>query len=309
MTSRPTDISRRALLAGAAAAPLAGGLAKPASAGAPMLGAKNAAFHRIALGDFEVTTLLASTREFDNPQSIFGLNATPEDFRAASADANIPADRVQFFFTPSVVNTGAELILFDTGLSAKGTTAALAEAGYSPEQIDTVVITHMHGDHIGGLMDKDTPTYVNARYVTGAVEFDAWDRSGNKTFESRMRPLAEQTEFIGAGDSVASGVTGLEAFGHTGGHMIYMLESGGRQLLLGADFANHYVWSLAYPDWQVKFDQDKEMAVRTRREILAMLATDKIAMIGYHMPWPALGYVETRGDGFRYVPHSYQMML
>ena len=310
MSDTAFNMSRRAMLAGAAAMPIVGAFPSSSLAGAPMLGTKNALFNRIALGDFEVTTILAATSSFKNPQNIFGLNATQEAFEAASAAANIPTDKVQFFFTPTVVNTGSELILFDTGLSAKGTTAALAEAGYSPDQIDTVVITHMHGDHIGGLTTKDgTPTYRNARYLTGATEFDAWGKTGNKTFEKKMRPLAEKTTFIKGGDAVASGITGMDAFGHTGGHMTFMLESGGKQVLLGADFANHYVWSLAYPDWQVKFDQDKELAAKTRRDILAMLTADKMAMIGYHMPWPALGYVESREDGYRYVPQSYQMML
>jgi len=309
MTTTAKDMSRRTLLASAAAMPIAGAFSTPSLAGAPMLGTKNALYHRVALGEFEVTTILASTRNFPDPHNIFGLNASKEDFDAASEAANIPADKVQFFFTPTVVNTGSELILFDTGLSAKGTTAALAEAGYAPDQIDTVVITHMHGDHIGGLMAGDAETYINARYITGGAEFDAWGKTGNKTFDKKMRPLAEKTTFIKGGGAVASGITGLDAFGHTGGHMTYMLESGGKQLLLGADFANHYVWSLAYPDWQVKFDQDKELAVKTRRDILGMLAADKLPMIGYHMPWPALGYVETRGSGYHYVPHSYQLML
>ncbi len=309
MTRKISNISRRAMLAGAAAMPLAGGFSAGAFAGAPMLGAKTARFNRIALGGFDVTTILAASRRIPDPQNIFGLNVTAQDFAAASAGAHIPADMTRFFFTPTVVNTGAELILFDTGVSAGGTVAALTEAGYTPDQVDVVVITHMHPDHIGGLMIDGAPTYPNARYVTGAVEFDAWDMSGNETFEAQMRPLAERTEFITDGDAVASGITAMDAFGHTPGHMTYMLESDGKQLLLGADFANHYVWSLAYPDWQVRFDQDKDMAALTRRRILDMLSADKLPMVGYHMPWPGIGFVQTRGDGFHYVPHSYQLIL
>ena len=88
-----------------------------------------------------------------------------------------------------------------------------------------------------------------------------------------------------------------------------MVESEGQQLVLGADFANHYVWSLAHPDWEVRFDMDKAAAAATRRRILGMLAADRIPFIGYHMPFPALGFVETRGDGFHYVPASYQFVM
>ena len=194
-------------------------------------------------------------------------------------------------------------------LTRRAALAALADAGYAPEDVTIVVITHMHGDHIGGLMNGDTPTYPNASYVAGQVEFDAWVSRENEGFEQNVRPLADKMTFIGDGGSVASGITGMAAFGHTPGHMAYMLESGGEQVLLMDDTANHYVWSLAYPDWEVKFDMDKQAAAATRRNLLGMVAADRIPLIGYHMPFPGLGYVETRGEGFHYVPASYQMML
>ncbi|MEY8827433.1 MBL fold metallo-hydrolase [Sedimentitalea sp. XS_ASV28] len=303
-----TRLTRRAALAGAAALPFAAAAVRTHAA-APMMGASNPPYNRFRLGEFDVTTILAGTRTVGDPQNIFGMNVSPEAFKEVSDAAHIPTDQAQFFFTPTIVNTGAELVLFDTGLSAEGTTAALAAAGYTPDMIDVVVITHMHGDHIGGVTNGDAPTFPNARYVTGSAEFDAWSAMGNDTFDAKMKPLAEQTTFIPGGADVTGGITAMEAFGHTPGHMAYLLDSGGSQLLIGADFTNHYVWSLAYPDWEVKFDMDKEMAARTRRKILGMLATDGLPMIGYHMPWPAVGYVETRGDGFHYVPHSYQLML
>ena len=302
-----THVTRRSLLVSAAAMPVAA--AFPAFAEAPMLGAATARFNRVKLGGFEVTTLLAGTMTRPDPHSIFGLNASDQEFAVAARSANIPTDAAQFFFTPTVVNTGAELVLFDTGLNAEGITGALAEAGYTPDQIDVVVITHMHGDHIGGLMDGDTPTFPNARYVTGAVEFDAWAAQGNDTFEAKMRPLAEQTAMIEDGANGFAGHTAMAAFGHTPGHMVHMIESEGKSLLLAADFANHYVFSLARPDWEVSFDMDKTKAAETRKRLLDMLATDKIPFVGYHMPWPGTGYVERDGDGFRYQPTSYQLML
>jgi len=302
-------LNRRTLLAGGATLPLVTFSGAAGHAAAPMQGAGMPRFNRFMLGKFEVTTLLAGTRTVPEPQNIFGMNASTEEFAAASRAAFLPTDKAQFFFTPTLVNTGTELILFDTGLNAAGISDVIRAAGHTPDQIDLVVITHMHGDHIGGLMGEDGVTFTNARYVTGAVEFNAWSAMDNDGFEAKVRPLTDRMTLIGDGDDVAPGITAMAAFGHTPGHMTYMLESEGRALLLAADFANHYVWSLAHPDWEVKFDMDKVAAAATRHKLLDMLATDRIPFIGYHMPWPGTGFVDRRQGGYAYVPTSYQLML
>jgi len=132
--------------------------------------------------------------------------------------------------------------------------------------------------------------------------------AGNDGFDTAVRPLAEKMTFLATGDDVRGGITAVDAAGHTPGHMAYMIESGGTQLLLMADTANHYVWSVEHPDWEVRFDADKAAAAATRRRLFGMAATDGIAILGYHMPFPAVGYVEEAGDGFRWTAHSYQLM-
>ncbi len=303
-------LSRRQAIFAGAALPLLPVLgAAPAAAKAEKQGASSPLFNRFALGGFEITTLLVGTSTADKPQEIFGLNASAEDFAAASAAAFLPTDKVQFFFTPTLVNTGAELVLFDTGLAPEGIVAALAAAGITPDQVDTVVLTHMHPDHIGGLQGPGGATFANARYVTGAAEHNYWKASPNDAFTAQVAPLNDQITYVDDMGSVTSGITAMMAAGHTPGHMIYMLESEGKSLAITADTANHYIWSLAKPDWEVQFDADKAAAAATRKAVFGMLAADKTPFIGYHMPFPALGYVEPAGDGFRYVPASYQMML
>lgn len=307
-----TALSRRQALMAAAALPLAPALMTgPALARAEMQGKSMTLFNRFALGRFEVTTLLAGTRTSDKPQETFGTNASPEEFAAAAAAAFLPADRTQNFFTPTLVNTEAELVLFDTGLSAEGTGAALAAAGISPDQVDVVVLTHMHGDHIGGLMGVDgtTPTFPNARYVTGALEHNHWSAAGNEGFDKTVKPLNDRITLLDDGGGVVSGITAMLAAGHTPGHMIYQLESDGQRLAITADTANHYVFSLQFPDWEVRFDADKAAAAATRKAVFGMIAADRIPFIGYHMPFPGVGYVEPKDAGFRFVPMSYQMML
>lgn len=302
------SFSRRQLLSAAVGVPLAAGLLSRAEPLYAKETPSNAIRHSFALGDFTVSTLLAGSRTVSNPHQIFGLNVDEDEFAKVSQSHFIPTDRAQFYFTPTVIQTGDQTVLFDTGLNAGGIAAALEAAGLSTDAIDVVVITHMHGDHIGGLTDENgAPTFANARYVTGQVEYDAWAKMDNEGFDSKVRPLAEKMSFVADGDSVVGGVSAVSAFGHTPGHMDYMLESAGQQLLVAADTANHYVWSLAFPDWEVKFDMDKAKAAESRRKIFGMLAADRIPFIGYHMPFPGLGFVDTRAEGgFHYVPASYQ---
>ena len=305
-------MTRRAALGSAAALPFATAAAPVLAAGAETR-ANSSIAKSFQLGNFTVTTLLDGSIPRNGAKDIFGGGASDEEFAQVSVENFIPADKVQFFFTPTLVNTGSELVLFDTGLGQGGIQAALADAGVTPDQIDVVVLTHMHPDHIGGMTTNDAATFTNARYVTAATEYDFWaaQDAGNRVGDlvaAKVTPLAGKMTFIGDGGEVASGITGMAAFGHTPGHMVYHLESNGQRLILTVDLANHYVWSFAHPEWGMSFDMDKAAATAARRNVLGLLAADKVPMIGYHMPFPAAGYVEARGDGFRYVPVSYQLM-
>jgi glyoxylase-like metal-dependent hydrolase (beta-lactamase superfamily II) len=305
-----TNFSRRTLLTTGAALPFAGLITSRARAEAPLMGASFARHRRFMIGDFEVTTILAGTTPREEPQGIFGMNVPAEEFAEVSRENFLSTEVSQFFFTPTVVNTGSELVLFDTGLNGPDTTAALQSAGYSADQIDVVVLTHMHGDHIGGMMTNGAPTFGNARYVTGQAEYDHWAAQGNEGFDANVRPMADRMTFLGDGDDAVPGITGMAAPGHTPGHMVYRLDSAGAGLVIFADLANHPVWSLARPDWEVRFDADKARAAESRRNILGMIAADRIPAIGYHMPFPAVGFVDTGTDGaeFRWVPAAGQLM-
>lgn len=172
------------------------------------------------VGDMRVTTLLDGTGQQENPQGIFGLNVSPEEFAAVSAENFIPADSFQGYFTPVLVEAGEDRILFDTGLGNGGIETALAEVGLVPADITHVVITHMHPDHIGGLYHDGAETFSNAAYIAGQVEYDFWtgpgaDNTLGQRIAAEVVPLAERMSFLGDGDTVRSGITGVEAFGHT----------------------------------------------------------------------------------------------
>lgn len=278
--------------------------------------------HGFKLGGFEVVVVKDGAFPSGVPGETFGTDQSPETVGDLLDRNFLPKDQFVNSFSPVLVNTGSDVVLFDTGFGegarAKGggrLVEGLTAAGYKPEDVSIVVLTHMHGDHIGGLMEGGKPAFPNARYVAGRTEYDFWvdparagtpAENGRKGVLANVQPLAEKTTFVEGGASVVSGITAEAAFGHSPGHMIYRLESEGRQLLLSADTANHFVLSLQRPDWEVKFDMDKAAAAATRKRVFDMVARDRLAFLGYHMPFPAVGYVEKLDTGYRFVPKAYQ---
>lgn len=319
-------VSRRNLMSGSAL--LIAGLSAPqimtraavAQTAEPVQDAP--AFRRLKVGDFQVITLLDGKRPGKGPHPTFGANQTPEAVAELMRENFLPETTFVNGFTPVLIDTGEERVLFDTGFGADGRANGLGQleanlkaAGYTPDQISIVVLTHLHGDHIGGLMNGETPAFPNARYVIGQTEYDFWtspDRAGTpaengaKAVNAKVKPLAEKATFIKPGDTVVPGIVSEEAFGHTPGHMIFQMESDGNRLVLTADTANHYVASLRRPDWEVVFDADKQRAAATRKRVFDQIATDRIPFIGYHMPFPSVGYIEKLDVGYRFVPASYQ---
>ena len=187
-----------------------------------------------------------------------------------------------------------------------------------PEQIDVVVLSHGHPDHIGGLLEDGKPLFPNARYLIGASEYDFWSAANHtgdlEKFASLFRdyvvPLADKTTFLKPGDEVASGIHAVEAYGHTPGHLGFRIEGGGKDLFFLGDCAHHHVASLARPDWYCVFDVDPEKGAQTRARILDMLASERIAVSAYHMPFPSIGYVERLSQhSYRWLPHTYQLDL
>jgi glyoxylase-like metal-dependent hydrolase (beta-lactamase superfamily II) len=326
MSMSATPITRRGLLAGSAAVtaamPLIAAHSAPASAQVPPLGPIRPAVYRVKLGEFEITTILDGAIQVDGPAGTFGVNQPEAEVKAFAAANLLPEAKMENSFTPIIVNTGREVILFDTGNGAArrpnaGKLAATLDiAGLSSDQVTAVVITHCHGDHIGGLMEGGNPTFSKARYFIGQAEYDFWsnkDRltgpteAGAKLVQSNVVPLAEKMTFLKPGQDIVTGITSIDLSGHTPGMLGFNVESGGKRLVIIADTANHAVRSIGRPDWHVRFDMDKEKGLATRNKTLDMLAADKVAFTGYHMPFPAVGFVEKNGDAFRWIAHTYQL--
>lgn len=283
----------------------------------PQAGTQRQSIYRFQLGGFEVTNLLDGFNPGRATHPTFAGNLPAETVHAHARANGVAPDKYEHVYVNTLVNTGKERVLFDTGngqgrdVNMGKLPELLVQAGTSPEQIDVVVLTHGHPDHINGLMTDGRPTFPNARYIFGEVEFEFWKKGENVREERKANrerfvqvavPLADKATFVKKEGEVVSGIRAIPTFGHSPGHMSYHVESEGQRLLIWADVSNNSIFSVQRPDWYGSFDDDKDAAVATRKRVFDMVATENLPVVGYHMPFPALGFVERAGAGYRWLP-------
>jgi glyoxylase-like metal-dependent hydrolase (beta-lactamase superfamily II) len=225
------------------------------------------------------------------------------------------------------VNTGDKLVLFDTGLgTAKGfgpTTGrqqkSMAEAGIKPEDIDAVVFSHAHIDHIGGVVDEhDKVLFPNAQFYIAQSDFDYWTDESKmggqwKDFVVHARknllPVRDRLVFYKDGQEFLPGIQALAAPGHTVGHHIFMISSEGKSFAYLGDLSHHPVLLMEKPRMEFSYDTDPKQAAESRVRMLDMLAANRIAVMSYHYPWPGIGHVVKTAEGFHFIPQPMQMIL
>ncbi len=319
--------TRRTVLAGAAAATLAP-LAVPSAAiaAAPPTQKQAPGWYRYKVGSFEITVVTDGANKFkfeDNHVT----NKKRDEVNAALAAAYYEKDMMTTPYNPVVVNTGAKLVVIDTGTSeanferSKGAAGQfqrnLAAAGIDRNAVDTVIISHYHGDHINGLLKPDKSlAFPNAEILVPAAEhkFFMDDSEMSRAPKGRMEGVFKGVRAVMTDDvlkrvktyepdkEIVTGITSVATNGHSWGHNSHVVASGSSKVFVQGDVTHVPFLFVRHPDWHVFYDQDPAMAEATRRRIYDMLVAEKMLVQGFHYPFPSLAYVEKSGSGYREIP-------
>jgi glyoxylase-like metal-dependent hydrolase (beta-lactamase superfamily II) len=317
-------LSRRSFLTGSALA--AGSLALPGPAGAvgPLAATQGPGVYRSKLGDYQITALYDGTW-FLPIDDKFVRNASGADVNRALAAGFLSPSILPITFTALLVNTGAKLVLIDTGTAGQITNTAgvmmanLAVAGVAPSAIDTILISHFHPDHIDGIKTKDgNKVFANAEIWVPEPEWAYWmndahmagvPKSIERYFLNARRifkDIAKEVRQFKPGAEVAPGIVSIPAYGHTPGHTAFAIHSGKQSMLVMSDTVRNPYLFARHPDWQPIFDMDGPQAVKARRHMLDRAAADRMLVEAYHFPFPATGHMVRRGAGYELVPVMWQ---
>ena len=295
-----------------------------AAAGAPMVKTQAPGYYRMMLGDFEVTALSDGTVQLPIPKLL--VSPRPGEVKQALERNFMPNDTVETSVNGYLVNTGSRLVLIDTGAAGLfGPTlgnllANLRAAGYQPEQVDEIYITHMHADHVGGLMADTSRAFPNATLRIDQRDTDYWLSEANlaaapadaKGFfqgamasvnpyaaAGKLKPFQGRTELV-------PGIHSEPGYGHTPGHTVYVVESKGQKLVLWGDLMHVAAVQFEDPAVTIQFDSDQPAAARERMQAYADAAKSGYLVAASHIAFPGIGHLRPgAGQGYTWVPLNY----
>ena len=318
-------LDRRMLLRAGSAAVGAAALAPTATAlaHAPQVGKQaQPSFYRFKLGTIEITVVSDGTVAFPNKQ-VWGDRA--DDARGLLTSTFQPSSPVGLQINTILVNTGDKLVLIDAGCGVdkfQNTNGRLlgnlASAGYAPGDIDMILFTHCHFDHLWGISDGKNASllFPSAEFVASETEVAFWsapDLVGK--LSPAQKPLVTQANLklasprlrlIKAAAEVVPGVTTFDTAGHTPGHMSVHISSGREEMLLTGDVVVNSAVSFLHPEWPFGFDMDVPLATKSRMAFLDRAAADKTLVGSYHLPFPGFGHVVREGSAYRWLPADWQ---
>lgn len=300
------NLHRRQILAAMGASALVG-LPRPSFAAT-----------ELTLGNSRITTL--SDGNLVLPMEFLLGNLPAADAAPVLAHYGITGDTVEPPCNLTLFQDAERTVLFDAGSgsgfmpSAGKILEALDAIGVSADDITHVLFTHAHPDHLWGVLDDfDDPVFANASHMIGQAEWEYW--TDPATVESigaerasfavgaarRLVAIEDRMEFIADGQEVLPGILAHDTPGHTPGHMAFEIRQGTEAALVVGDAIGNGHLAFARPDWASGSDQDAETGIATRTRLLDQLATDQMAMVGFHLPGGGLGRVERDGDAYRFV--------
>jgi glyoxylase-like metal-dependent hydrolase (beta-lactamase superfamily II) len=310
----------------AAFAALAGGILTigAAQAAAPVVKTQAPGYYRMMLGDFEITALSDGTAALPMTQLL--TNIKPAAATKALARFYL-SDPVETSVNGFLVNTGDKLVLIDTGAAnlfgptLGNLVASLKAAGYQPEQVDEVYITHMHADHVGGLMAGDQRAFPNAVVRADKRDADFWLSQANLEKASKemkgffQGAQASINPYVAAGKfkpfdgstELVPGVRAVASHGHTPGHTTYVVESKGQKLALLGDLVHAAAVQFPDPSVTIKFDTDSKAAMTQRKKAFADAAKQGYWIAAAHIAFPGIGHVRSEGKGYAFVPANYSV--
>ena len=277
-------------------------------------------FYRFKVGEFEAIALHDGVFSRDRPAG-FVPNVPDEEVGEAFAAAGMPRDKLTITVTALAIRTDSGVVLIDTGLGESGLPgtgalmANLGAAGIAADDVGTVIISHFHGDHIGGLRRKDGAlAFPKAEIMVPEPEWRFWMDDGVSstapdaikgnaaTCHTMFDPIAKQVRRYQWGEEVLPGFTAVKANGHTPGMSAMQIVSGDEAMMFVADITNNPLIFARHPDWQAMFDMDPQQTITTRKALLDRAAADHLRLSFFHAPFPATGFIVKHGAGYEYLP-------
>ncbi len=291
-------------------------------AAAPQVKTQAPGYYRVMLGDFEITALSDGTVQLPVDKLLTNTRPGQVDKALKQSFLKAPLDTSVNGY---LVNTGSKLVLIDTGAASLfGPTlgnliANLKAAGYQPEQVDEIYITHMHADHVGGLMAGDKLAFPNATVRADQHDADFWlskenlDKAPADAKGFFQGAMASLNPYVAAGKfkpfdgntDLVPGIKAMAARGHTPGHSTYLVESQGQKLVLWGDLMHVAAVQFAQPSVTIQFDTDSKAAAAQRKLAYADAAKQGYLVGSAHLSFPGLGHLRRDGAGYAWVPVNY----
>lgn len=267
----------------------------------------NETVHQFRIGGMTGVALRDGSLGFPNDNQVLGVGRTREEVAEVLTAEGLPTDSLSLSLQPLLVKAGGRVMLFDTGAGSNmGDGAgklhtALAEAGVTADAVTDIFISHMHGDHIGGLLDAaGEPAFANATIRMSAPEWEALRaQSQNRALALAIEP--DVSTFQPGAQVLPGMVRAVEVKGHTPGHSAYRIGTGASSLLYIGDSMHHHVISVQKPEWTIAFDTDAAAGAASRATLLADVAASGQRIHAVHFPFPGLGKIEKRGEGYVWV--------